>query len=100
MCHKFGPQANLVKYSIPNEGRKADDFGIISAAKKHTDATVVVRTKPRRIGDLSGFCLRLSEPLCGDALVESDGEFGLHVELRFTKLEARAANVAARIERQ
>ena len=64
MCHKFGLQANPVKYSIPNEGRKADDFGIISSP------------------------------------ADSDGELSFHVELRFAKLEARAAHVAARIERQ
>jgi hypothetical protein len=55
VCHRFGPQANPVKYSIPNEGRKADDFGIISAAKKHNSANIVVWMKPGRMGDLSVF---------------------------------------------
>ena len=100
MCHKFGPQANPVKYSIPNEGRKADDFGIISAAKKHNSTNIVVWMKPGRMGDLSVFCLRLPALLRGDALADSDGELGFHFELRFAKLETRAANVAARVERQ
>ena len=73
---------------------------LLSRKEAPKSANVVMRTKLRRECDLSIFCLRLRALLRGDVLADSDGELGFHFELRFAKLEARAAYVAARIERQ